>query len=74
MGEEDALRIGIERADEQTRQTTLSEKLKNIKEETESIKQEDTEKENHSNMTYEEMMMAVDPMIGMEGVTPYQFM
>ena len=73
-GEEEALRIGIERADEQTRQTTLAEKLKNIKSETELINQKDMEHENHSNMTYEEMMMAVDPMIGMNDVTPYQFM
>ena len=29
-GEEEALRIGVERADEQTRQTSLCEKLKNI--------------------------------------------
>ena len=32
------------------------------------------EKENYSDLTYEEMMMAVDPMIGMEDVTPYDFM
>ena len=38
-GEEEALRIGVERADEQTRQTTLSEKLKNTNAETELIKQ-----------------------------------
>ena len=32
------------------------------------------ENENHSNLTYDEMMTSVDPMIGMEGITPYQFM
>ncbi len=73
-GEEEALRIGVERAEEQTRQTTLAEKLKNINAETELNQQKDIEKENPSDLTYEEMMMEVDPMIGMEGVTPYQFM
>ena len=73
-GEEEALRIGVERAEEQTRQTTLAEKLKNINTETELNQQKDIEKENPSDLTYEEMMMEVDPMIGMEDVTPYQFM
>ena len=29
---------------------------------------------NNSNLTYDEMMMQCDPMIGMEDITPYQFM
>ena len=73
-GEEEALRIGVERAEEQTRQTTLAEKLKNINMETELNQQKEFEKENPSDLTYEEMMMEVNPMIGMEDVTPYQFM
>ena len=79
-GEEEALRIGVERADEQTRQTSLCEKLKNISENHEMNSDEEMdndklgENENHSNLTYDEMMTSVDPMIGMDGVTPYQFM
>ncbi|MCQ6273580.1 ATP-dependent RecD-like DNA helicase [Bacillus sp. V3B] len=69
-GEEEALRMGVERADEQLRQTTLAEKLKSLLEQkTKSIVQEDDDPK-----TYEEMMMSIDPMIGMEDVTPYQFM
>jgi exodeoxyribonuclease V alpha subunit len=73
-GEEEALRIGVERADEQTRQTSLCEKLKNLNVKKEMNRSQIEEKENHSNLTYDEMMAAVDPMIGMEGITPYQFM
>ena len=81
-GEEEALRIGVERADEQTRQTTLCDKLKNISENHEMNSDEEIEdkshklgeNENNSNLTYDEMMTSVDPMIGMEDITPYQFM
>lgn len=69
-GEEDALRMGVERADEQSRQTTLCLKLQ------ESIfeglsSEEDTEI--LSGISYEERLMDADPMIGMENVTPYDF-
>ena len=79
-GEEEALRIGVERADEQTRQTSLCDKLKNISENHEMNSDEEMdngklgENENNSNLTYDEMMTSVDPMIGMDGITPYQFM
>ena len=79
-GEEEALRIGVERADEQTRQTSLCDKLKNISENHEMNSDEEMdndklgENENKSNLTYDEMMTSVDPMIGMDGITPYQFM
>src|SRR3954447_6346899 len=85
-GEEEALRIGVERADEQTRQTSLCDKLKNISENHEMNSDEEIKKdkemdndrlgenENNSNLTYDEMMTSVDPMIGMDGITPYQFM
>ena len=72
-GEEEAFRQGIIRADEQTRQTTLAEKLmtecnplveKNLP----------AEEEQPSNLTYEEMLMSVDPMIGMDDITPYHFL
>ena len=70
-GEEDALRTGVRRADEQMRQTTLSEKLSgftSIESADSAVNEEDQE------IPYEESLMNQDPMIGMEGVTPYLFM
>ena len=71
-GEEDALRTGVRRADEQMRQTTLMEKLSGFTsiESAESAGIEEEQEE----IPYEELVMNVDPMIGMEGVTPYLFM
>ncbi|WP_338470351.1 ATP-dependent RecD-like DNA helicase [Niallia sp. XMNu-256] len=75
-GEEDALMNGVKRADEQMRQTTLMEKLSGLSEGDNQV--EDTilevETDNTSEISYEEMLMNVDPMIGMEGITPYHFM
>jgi exodeoxyribonuclease V alpha subunit len=70
-GEEDALRMGIERADEQSRLTTLCQKLQ------ETIAQkQDNQPQNEAGeeLTPEERLMQVDPMIGMENVTPYDFL
>ena len=71
-GEEDALRTGVRRADEQMRQTTLMEKLSGFTsiESAESVGIEEEQEE----IPYEEFLMNVDPMVGMEGVTPYLFM
>ena len=71
-GEEDALRTGVRRADEQMRQTTLMEKLSGFTsiESAESAGIEEEQEE----IPYEEFVMNADPMIGMEGVTPYLFM
>ena len=71
-GEEDALRTGVRRADEQMRLTTLMEKLSGFTsiESAESVGIEEEQEE----IPYEELVMNVDPMIGMEGVTPYLFM
>lgn len=66
-GEVEALRIGVERADEENRQTTLCEKLK------ETIPEE-TPTHASEQISYEEMLMNEDPMIGMDNVTPYDFM
>ena len=70
-GEEDALRTGVRRADEQMRQTTLMEKLSGFTsiESAESAGIEEEQEE----IPYEELVMNADPMIGMEGVTPYHF-
>ena len=71
-GEEDALRTGVRRADEQMRQTTLMEKLSGFTsiESAESVGIEEEQEE----IPYEEFLMNVDPMVGMDGVTPYLFM
>ena len=71
-GEEDALRTGVRQADEQMRQTTLMEKLSGFTsiESAESVGIEEEQEE----IPYEEFLMNVDPMIGMDGVTPYLFM
>ncbi|MDR6122251.1 exodeoxyribonuclease V alpha subunit [Bacillus sp. SLBN-46] len=71
-GEEDALRMGVERADELSRQTTLREKLQ------ETIlvqpKTPQNDKESAEGLSYEEELMQVNPMVGMENLTPYDFM
>lgn len=70
-GEEEALRIGIERADEENRQTTLCQKLK------EAIPDRiagSAECHPMEELSYEQMLMNEDPMIGMENLTPYDFM
>lgn len=70
-GEVDALRIGIERTDEQNRNTTLCEKLK------EQINPGDINQTNEilpDIPLLEQQLWDVDPMIGMENVTPYDFL
>ncbi|MCL6570633.1 MAG: ATP-dependent RecD-like DNA helicase [Bacillus sp. (in: Bacteria)] len=72
-GEEDALRMGVERADELSRQTTLSVKLQESIMDTHPKSEEDVELASKS-LSYEREMMQANPMIGMENVTPYDFM
>ncbi|AZU63449.1 SF1B family DNA helicase RecD2 [Neobacillus mesonae] len=71
-GEPDALKMGVERADESKRLTTLSEKLQ------EAIPPMNSKVEQSAKasaeMSLEEELMQVNPMIGMENVTPYDFM
>jgi len=71
-GEEDALRMGVERADELSRQTTLREKLKETILVQPQTLQNDTEPV--QGLSYEEELMQVNPMVGMENLTPYDFM
>ncbi|MDE3839717.1 ATP-dependent RecD-like DNA helicase [Bacillus methanolicus] len=70
-GEEDALRMGVERTDDQKRNTSLCEKLQ---EQIPAL--ELTEKNENAEplVSFEEMLMNEDPMIGMENITPYDFM
>ncbi|MBY0096270.1 SF1B family DNA helicase RecD2 [Mesobacillus maritimus] len=87
-GEEDAFRLGIDRADDTKRNTTLALKLsetlpvlgddKNqlLNEEAEkterSLKEHEEDEEKHKDLVA--VLMSADPMIGMENLTPYDFM
>ncbi|MEH7109523.1 SF1B family DNA helicase RecD2 [Bacillus sp. JJ1764] len=71
-GEEEALKMGVERADEMSRLTTLFEKLQEAI--PGKINIQPLEEDLIEEMSYEEKMMLVDPMIGMENVSPYDFM
>lgn len=64
-GEVEALRLGVERDDEVQRRTTLLHRL---------TSGEDISVIKETKEPYFEMLMKVDPMIGMDHVTPYEFM
>lgn len=68
-GEEEAFRIGIERNDDLMRKTALKEKL--IKVLADDCAEEEAA---DSILLTEETMMAIDPMIGMKTITPYDFL
>lgn len=68
LGEEPAFRMGVEREDDQKRKTTLCEKLAEV------LKTEQIEAGTETLLSLtEENWDQVDPMIGMEGITPYTF-
>ncbi|MDP4162801.1 MAG: ATP-dependent RecD-like DNA helicase [Bacillota bacterium] len=74
-GEEEALRIGVERADEQSRKTTLCVKLQEtISNTTVMADYEQSEIPLQSGVAYEDQFIDANPMIGMENVSPYDFM
>jgi exodeoxyribonuclease V alpha subunit len=66
-GEVEAFQLGVRREDDVKRKTTLIENLTTIYRESESV-------EAIKNVPIEEELMNVDPMIGMENVTPYDFL
>ena len=70
-GEEEAFRLGVEKDDDLERNTSLLEKLISEKQSIE-IKEEHTY--TMPPLLSEETMLDIDPMIGMEDVTPYDFM
>lgn len=75
-GEEEALRIGVEQTQDHDRHTTLRQKLQEVlspKQRTDEVSIAVNE-ENAAPINYEEELMKTDPMIGMEGITPYDFM
>jgi len=71
LGEVDAMEIGVGRNDELNRQTSLQEKLKEV------FSQSDADieaAEEDVSLFYSDRIMEIDPLIGMENVTPYDFM
>lgn len=73
-GEEDALRMAVARADEQSRLTSLQDKLREAIEKTGEQKSRSADEDEEPSLLYEETIMDIDPLIGMENVTPYDFM
>jgi exodeoxyribonuclease V alpha subunit len=73
-GEVDAFRMGVERADEQSRLTTLRQKLQETISLTQTNDDDDIEESGNDTLSAEEKLMLVNPMIGMENLTPYDFM
>ncbi|AIE60847.1 ATP-dependent RecD-like DNA helicase [Bacillus methanolicus] len=70
-GEEDALRLGVERTDDQIRNTSLCEKLQ---EQIPTLELTENNEKDELLVSIEEILMNEDPMIGMENITPYDFM
>ncbi|HZG72450.1 MAG TPA: ATP-binding domain-containing protein, partial [Chondromyces sp.] len=69
-GEEEAFRIGIERNNDSTRKTMLYEKLAELQ----AGNKDNSDDSSPDIILSEETMMEVNPMIGMENVTPYDFL
>lgn len=69
-GEEEALRMGVERIGEQNRQTTLCQKLQEVI----SGFMKNSAEKSSGELSLEEELMLADPMIGMDNITPYDFM
>ncbi|WP_026693820.1 SF1B family DNA helicase RecD2 [Peribacillus kribbensis] len=69
-GEEDALRMGVERGNELRRKTTLKDRVQTILGEME----EENSGERGSEKEFLRKLMSTSPMIGMENVTPYDFL
>lgn len=67
-GDEEALKMGIQRLDDQSRRSNLRLKLQDEIFEGETIEAID------ESLTYEDYLMKVDPLIGMENITPYDFL
>jgi exodeoxyribonuclease V alpha subunit len=81
VGEEEALKMGIERGEDTQRNTTLVQKLvellpdlKNGGETEETSLEVDQEIKEPQEPVYINEIKSADPMIGMENVTPYDFM
>ncbi|MFT8320176.1 MAG: ATP-dependent RecD-like DNA helicase [Bacillus sp. (in: firmicutes)] len=75
-GEVEAMEIGVSRNDELSRQTTLQEKLKEILVDSmdTTSQKEDTSEANSLHLLYSDQINEIDPLIGMENISPYDFM
>lgn len=69
-GEEEAFRLGVEREDDGQRKTTLYEKLRLLHD----YSTQDPSQKSDQFILTEDTLLTIDPMIGMENVTPYDFM
>ncbi len=74
-GEEEALRTGVERTQDHERNTTLLTQVRTVFQGEEEKPQTDTLSDHqHEEISLMEILNNTDPMIGMDGVTPYDFM
>lgn len=75
-GEEEALRQGVERTQDHERNTTLLEKLQQAFSEDDVVvsNPEMVGEDNNVAQNYLNKLLSADPMIGMESITPYDFM
>ncbi|RLQ98114.1 SF1B family DNA helicase RecD2 [Falsibacillus albus] len=69
-GEEEALKMGVEREDDQKRRTTLCSRLQAIG----AVQDLKEHEEDGIEYLTEEAIHSINPMIGMDHVTPYDFM
>jgi len=83
-GEEEAFRLGIDRVDDTRRNTTLAEKLSetlspirnNETKDQDTVQNAEIQSPSGKKEDFDsvEQLMTVDPLIGMENLTPYDFM
>ncbi|MGP7816882.1 SF1B family DNA helicase RecD2 [Niallia sp. 01092] len=76
LGELEAMEIGVSRNDELSRQTTLQDKLKEtlLQPNNASSQIEVDSNEDAHSLFYSDRINEIDPLIGMENITPYDFM
>lgn len=74
-GEIEAMELGVRRNDELNRQTTLTEKIKEMfGDGYQPEERAEQSTENSFDLLYEGKINQIDPMIGMENISPYDFM
>ncbi|CAI9388365.1 SF1B family DNA helicase RecD2 [Niallia sp. Sow4_A1] len=74
-GEIEAMELGVSRNDELNRQTTLKEKIKEMFADVyKPDEKAELSTENSFDLLYEGKINEIDPMIGMDNITPYDFM
>lgn len=74
-GEIEAMELGVSRNDELNRQTTLKEKIKEMFADVYKLDEKaELSTENSFDLLYEGKINEIDPMIGMDNITPYDFM